>query len=217
MTESKLITEAVVQITRKGGRGFIVNAADDARFIITAAHCVPRRRYPRPHLANSINELTVPNLIGPLGAKQCTIWVELCVLNLNDDLAVFGQPDNQDLSDKAKSYAGFTRTGLQVGPAPPIVPPYQWCEVPGSEGYVLSLDSQWQPCTMHNNGRWLALDGCDIKGGMSGSPILNAEGAAIGVISTGYSGLGNNQHPSLADCLPPWLWRELSRTALFEG
>ena len=41
MTESKLMTEAVVKISPKGGRGFIVNAADDPAFIITAAHCVP--------------------------------------------------------------------------------------------------------------------------------------------------------------------------------
>jgi hypothetical protein len=45
---------------------------------------------------------------------------------------------------------------------------------------------------------------------MSGSPILNGDGAAIGLISTGSEGRGKNFHPSLEDCLPSWLWRELS-------
>jgi hypothetical protein len=37
---------------------------------------------------------------------------------------------------------------------------------------------------------------------MSGSPIIDIIGAAIGLVSTGGT-------PSLMDCLPPWLLREL--------
>jgi len=42
---------------------------------------------------------------------------------------------------------------------------------------------------------------------LSGSPIVDANGWAIGLISTS----GDNQHvsPSLMDCLPPWLLRKL--------
>jgi hypothetical protein len=46
-----------------------------------------------------------------------------------------------------------------------------------------------------------------IKSGMSGSPFLDDDGAAIGLVSTG-SGDGFNMNPSLADCLPPWLLRK---------
>jgi hypothetical protein len=42
---------------------------------------------------------------------------------------------------------------------------------------------------------------------MSGSPILNGDGAAIGLISTGST--DSNINPSLSDCLPPWLLRKL--------
>jgi hypothetical protein len=209
----KIAIQAVVQVGIDGnGRGFIVAAGDD-RHVITAAHCLPRKTWPDPHLANSVRELTFLKFIGPLGAKHGTIWSELCVLNLTDDIAVFGEPDWQ-FDKEGKRYEKFTTTALSVGASPPIVPPYQWDKVPGSKGFVLSLDRKWLPCTIHNTGRFLTLDGVKIEGGMSGSPILNADGAAIGVISTGNEGRGNNTHPSLADCLPPWLWRRISALRL---
>jgi hypothetical protein len=39
---------------------------------------------------------------------------------------------------------------------------------------------------------------------MSGSPIVDASGAAIGVISTGDASGAESVNPSLMDCLPPW-------------
>src|SRR5437868_13867612 len=77
----------VVQVG--GGRGFVVGSRAD-RFIITAAHCVPRKRYPYPILANSVPELTVPRIIGPLGSKRAALTIsgELCHLSLTDDIAV---------------------------------------------------------------------------------------------------------------------------------
>jgi hypothetical protein len=73
---------------------------------------------------------------------------------------------------------------------------------------MLSLDGQWLRCTVRNNGRFLtATEGQLIKSGMSGCPIINDEGAAIGLLST--SGSDNfNLNPSLSDCLSPWLQRK---------
>src|SRR4051794_1344972 len=90
---------AVVKVGN--GRGFVVGTPR-ARFIITAAHCVPRKRYPHPNLANSVHELTLPWMIGPLGSKRANlpIWSELCHLSLIDDIAVLGAPDNQTLCDE---------------------------------------------------------------------------------------------------------------------
>ena len=56
------LTCAVVQVG--AGRGFIVEAEHQERYIITAAHCLPRSRYPFPHLANTSPELTLPRIIG---------------------------------------------------------------------------------------------------------------------------------------------------------
>jgi S1-C subfamily serine protease len=57
---------------------------------------------------------------------------------------------------------------------------------------------------MHNRGRFLSLSDVKIKSGMSGSPIVDASGAAIGVISTGDASGAESVNPSLMDCLPPW-------------
>jgi hypothetical protein len=43
-----------------------------------------------------------------------------------------------------------------------------------------------------------------IQGGMSGSPIMNVIGHAIGVVVT-----NQQQHPQLVNHLPAWLAREL--------
>ena len=95
-------------------------------------HCLPRCRYPFPHLANDGRELTFPRFIGPLGSKRSkhSIWGELCVLSLTDDIAVFAMPDNQTLGDEADEYEEFTATAMFVGDAPPLVPPYERKTVP---------------------------------------------------------------------------------------
>lgn len=54
-SQPNLLTTAVVQVGNE--RGFIVGAADDQRCVTTAAHCVPRSRYPFPHLSGAKIEI----------------------------------------------------------------------------------------------------------------------------------------------------------------
>ena len=186
---------AVVQVG-SGGRGFVVSAGAD-RFVVTAAHCVPREGIPTPHLWNGASELTFENLIGPLGAEP-SIWGELCVYGLTDDIAVFGEPAG-DLEDEFERYVEFTdEAALVIADAPDV-----GTETPA---FVLSLDGTWQRCTALNDGRFLRISSAAriIETGMSGSPIVDENGAAIGLISTGDG-------PSLTACLPPWLLRRLDR------
>jgi hypothetical protein len=196
-------TSAVVKVG--DGRGFIV-ASEKGRFVVTAAHCLPRSRYPSPHLANGVDEMTFPRIMGPLGSKRRTIWAELCVISLADDVAVFTEPDGQELSDRRFEYERFTATAIPVGEPPTFEPPYEWDGVARAPAWVLSLDCSWLPCTVYGNSRFLTLRGAEIKRGMSGSPIIDAVGAAIGLISTSSEEDHNiNVHPCLAGCLPRWL------------
>jgi hypothetical protein len=85
---------AIIQIGT-GGRGFIVGAAKDRRYIITAAHCLPQ--FPEPHLANSANELSYQDILSALGKPERKIWAELVEFNSASDFAVLGAPDDQAL------------------------------------------------------------------------------------------------------------------------
>jgi len=195
-----------------GGRGFIVSAGEDERYVITAAHCLPRSQYPSPHLANSSRELAFPNFLGPLGQKKRTIWAALCAINLCDDFAVLEAPGGQALYEQCAEYEKFTETPtMTIGISPGALAPHLWKNDPdpGKPAWILSLDGEWQRCVVYNGGRFLTLKTEQkIEGGMSGSPIIDDKGAAIGVISTASDG-GDNLGPSLTDCLPAHLLRKL--------
>src|SRR6266849_2635913 len=112
----KAAKRAVVQVG--DGRGFIVSAGD-ARFIITAAHCLPW--HPKPHLGNDITELTYQNILGRLGATRRTVWAELAADDIASDVAVLAKPDGQELYDQCRRYETFTRSAIMIG-RPPEAP-----------------------------------------------------------------------------------------------
>ena len=81
--------------------------------------------------------------------------------------------------------------------------------------FLLSLDREWQPCqaldTSHGplSPFWLTNALSGIRGGMSGSPILNEEGAAIGIVATSSGGAAEfdtegGPNPNLVGNLPGW-------------
>jgi hypothetical protein len=123
---------------------------------------------------------------------------------------LLGEPDGQALWDECEQYQAFTEPALRIGHSSLPYPPLKWTAKNETTAWVLSLDGEWQRCTVHNNGRFLIAAGGKalINSGMSGSPFLDDNGAAIGLVSTG-SGDGFNMNPSLADCLPPWLLRKI--------
>jgi hypothetical protein len=96
------------------GRGFVVGCRHHLGFVervvITAAHCVSHAKLadgtvglPPCHPARYLKELTYPSLLGPLGTKP-TVWAACLFVDPIADIAVLGQPDNQQLSDQADAY-----------------------------------------------------------------------------------------------------------------
>jgi hypothetical protein len=138
------------------------------------------------------------------------ISAALCADNLIDDVAVFSRPDGQVLWDECEGYEKFTATPLVLGKPPVAVEPHNWRTTIGTAAWVLSLDGKWQPCLVQRSCRFLCIKDVEIEGGMSGSPIIDATGAAIGLISMGdgCNDYGYSVNPSLTDCLPPWLLRK---------
>jgi hypothetical protein len=197
-----------------GGRGFLV-AAGDARYIITAAHCLPF--LPPPHLARYLEEGTYVRLIGPLGAKP-SITAACVFADPVADIAVLGAPDNQAFSDECERFETFTLALPPfdiAAPPPPSrkrLPPFG-DNPPGfvpSEvafpAHLLSLESAWLDVTAHHyrSGALSITPEKSTVNGMSGSPLISATGAAIGVVST------SNIAACLTNGLPGWFLRKLA-------
>ena len=110
MAEPKLTTGAVVKVA--DGRGFIVEAEHEERFVITAAHCLPRLppphehllALPPPHPGRYDEEALYLRILGPLGTQSASVPACCLFVDPIADIAVLGQPDNQNLPDKADAY-----------------------------------------------------------------------------------------------------------------
>jgi hypothetical protein len=88
MSDQAQWTRAVIRVG--DGRGFVVGT-DRERFVITAAHCLPRLP---PSLSFSfIEERTYAKLLGPIGRKRTPVWAECCFVDPIADLAVLWSPD----------------------------------------------------------------------------------------------------------------------------
>ena len=188
------ITAAVVTVG--GGRGFVVAGEFETKLIITAVHCLPD--LPPAHRGRYLEEETYQALIGPLG-EEPTVWVSCLFADHVADLAILGSPDDQELGEQSDAYNAFVE---------PIQPMTIANTVKGrafekqGRSWLLSLDLKWYPAPYSVFGEGSLCLGLDTKtkGGMSGSPIVNDDGAAIGVVT--FSGSSN---PRLVRDLPGWL------------
>lgn len=192
-------------ITVGGGRGFIVETAGH-RLVVTAAHCLPH--FPPAASITSTQERTYVELLGPLGNGAPKVGAECLFADPIGDIAVLGSPDCQEVYDEAVAYEELTED----------VPPLRIADAPErAPAWLLTLDRQWIRCEVKHVGGplWIENAAAPIMGGMSGSPILDADGGAIGVLCAS-AGTGNVAHteggpnPRLSESLPGWLLRQLA-------
>jgi Trypsin-like peptidase domain len=219
---SNSLTRAVLRVG--DGRGFVVTHQNyighRERVVITAAHCLEHavlmngnEGLPACHPARGLEEETYPRLLGALGAAP-TVCAACLFVDPIADIAVLGPPDNQELSSEADAYDQLV-TGmamLQVADAPAQGTEVQTSgnqrienPTPGQgTARVLSLDGRWLEGHVSRRGGWLAFEpGSAFTGEMSGSPIVDETGAAIGVVSTSQSS------PVIVDSLPARVVRNI--------
>ena len=195
MTEKTLYRWKKSIVTVGTAHGFLVGSPDQG-LVITAAHCLP-------HLPPAIGDLadpaerTYPEIVVPLDRKRC-IWAECLFVDPVSDLAVLGEPDGQLLYEESEAYLELASDSefLTIGSL----------RKGKTTAWMLSRDLEWFPCTVRSNSKRLSVIEAEgkIVGGMSGSPILNSDGKAIGVVCNGSSGQWNSQ-PILFKCLPSWI------------
>jgi hypothetical protein len=208
--ELETAKQAVVAVGNKDGRGFAINT--DPRLIVTAAHCLPE--LPPPHPGSYGYERTYADIVGRIGKDRQEIYAECLFADPVADIAVLGEPDGVNLSDEHYAFEAFMDQipALECGRSPP--PPPLMEEPHQEQAWLLGLGGEWEPCQIKANRRGglgitEALKG--IVGGMSGSPIMNPAGEAIGVVSTS-GGTGDNLHTeggpqaSLRYHLPGWVF-----------
>jgi len=206
MTQSQnhleIAKKAVVRVG--DGRGFVVAGIEERRYVITAARCLPR--LPTPRVFREVEEGTLPQIIGTLGSEPM-VWAQLCFVDPMSDVAVLCEPDA--LPDELERYEVFTGAvePVPIGAPPETLPSHLWTAETETSAYVLSLNGRWQPVTVQYGGRFVVVQkgSGKIKGGRSGSPIINNSSEAIGIISTG------EKNPSVMDCLPRWLLGKLGQ------
>jgi hypothetical protein len=168
----ELITSSVIRVGE--GRGFVVQGERE-KLVLTAAHCLPF--FPPCMTTSATEDRTHKCLLGSIGGKP-SVWTECLFADPIADIAVLGPLDSQVLSDQWEEYQDL------VDPLPPV----KIADAPGSQfpAWLLSLDKQWHPCTVTQDGGplwvWQAENGID--GGMSGSPILLGDGSAVGIVGT---------------------------------
>jgi hypothetical protein len=175
MLASQLKRARSAVVTVGDGRGFVVNCWWK-RVVISAAHCLPF--FPPCHGMSYLEDRTYKTSLAPLGSEPA-VWAECLFADPIADIAVLGSPGDQELYDEANVYEALVESAIPIAIA----------DAPEEgRGWVLSLEQEWFGCTVKYMKQVdSALLICDtaqpIVGGMSGSPVISDEGAAIGIVA----------------------------------
>ena len=143
------MTGTVIQVG--DGRGFVI-ATKEARYVVTAAHCLPN--LPPTDPAADSHERTYRDFLGPLDGRR-DVWAECVFANPVADLAVLSEPDNQALSEQAGAYRQLAQTATPFAldrlqfPRPQRGLPF---EPASSDARMLSLDGEWFACRITSFG-----------------------------------------------------------------
>lgn len=175
------------------------------RSVVTAAHCLPK--LPRANAAALKSDRTYKKLLGSLDGSKSGIWAECVFANPVADIAVLDCPSDHELDDEADAYAALIDDAsiLRID------------EAQSGSGWVLALDRHWVRTTLNvfvNMSGFKSLSIDATEAGMSGSPILNDAGLAVGIVAVGTERESKNgerrnertgPQPMLTRDLPGWL------------
>src|SRR5579872_1671132 len=181
------------------GRGFLLHSAHYPHtVVVTAAHCLPS--LPPAHPAAFWYERTYPDLLGPLTGER-KIWTECMFVDPVNDIAVLGTPEPQELYEQARAYDDVIYNAPVLRLSSNLT----------KDGWVMTLDREWVPTPLHV---FSGLYGTSLsigmtKAGMSGSPILNTAGWAVGLVAVGAESCAvecekQGPQPILYRHLPGW-------------
>jgi hypothetical protein len=217
-----LLHEADGVITVDKGRGFIIEHRTSFDFgdglkrlrrklVVTASHCLP---HPPVMPCYTYQETTYANLLAPLG-EEPSVWADCLFFDPVSDLAILGEPDNQELGEESEAYARLVDRRKPFAIAAPET----------GEAYMLALDGvSWQPTTLkvHVPIWGSSLSTGPTLAGQSGSPIVDARGRAVALVSIGAeqvdlssrsrTNMDAGPQPILKLQLAPWVLKTMRVT-----
>jgi trypsin-like peptidase len=174
------------------------------RLVVTAAHCLPKMP-PTTPAAHSY-ERTYAGLLGTLDGHTTDVSAECLFADPVADIAILGCPDEQEFSAELYESLIEEAPALRLG------------TVRNGRGWLLALSGdRWIATTLQVSfgpkGAFLSTG--PTVSGMSGSPILNDAGRAVGLVAIGHEtiseGVRRNENagpqPILTRNLPGWLLR----------
>ena len=149
-------------------------------------------------------------LLGTLDGSKTGVWADLLFADPVADIAVSGCPDSQDFFDEAEASDALTNEA----------PALQVRQARNGTGWILSLDGHWvrTELEVQKGMHGISLQTGPTDTGMSGSPILNDNGRAVGVVVIGietvHQATGEwvkeraGPQPILTRNLPGWLLQQ---------
>jgi hypothetical protein len=180
------------------GHGFVGQGTYD-RFVITAAHCLPR--LPPCNVSEYDRECLYPTLLGPPGSQQ-TVGAACCFADPISDIAVLRVPNGIECAVEFDQYLQLTDAATPLSIAEPSE---------ASLGWILLPDGSWSSHVVRSaSGRLLIIVLDEILVEMSGVPIISDQGTAIGVFCPDPERkVLRASHPALIGALPTHLLRVL--------
>ncbi len=208
-TNLAVILSAVVKVGF--GRGFVMEAVHPhwTRVVVTAARCLPER--PTSVRLMHDADYLYPDLLGALQEPLPTVPALCVFMDPVADIAVLVGPKTPGVVfNQANAYDAL------IKPLPPLLMSTETESLTSVK--VLTLGDQWIDAQITSRALGgLVLDLPQrIHGGMLGSPIVDADGRVVAVVSSNdhdpcavHPGL----QPCLARALPVWLVEAFSAAA----
>jgi hypothetical protein len=201
-----------------GGRGFVVQSGLH-RYVITAAHCLPHLPPAEPAAYGNL----YANLLGEIGAPAQFVWAECDFVDPVADIAILCSPDNQAVWEEAERYEKLIEPKIPLRVAALPHPPVEDDPWGTRAARLISITCDEFTCRVgySASSRSLWIEGAEqpIVGGMSGSPILDQDGAAVGLVSVSAGFIEDGKelgspreggpNPQLIHCLPGWFLMDL--------
>src|ERR1700722_8739864 len=194
-------TRSVLTVGKRG-RGFVVKhgrGRRSGRIVVTAAHCLPT--LPPARSGKLIQDVNYAKILGPLG-EEPTVSAKCLFADPVSDVALFGPPDKEALPDESDAFEALIDAAirLRIGDIP---------EATKIRAWLLSAEEDWLPCSVIHHGGNLLIENASLTEGMSGSPVLNDQEMAIGLVTVGSQKPGTSLadrglNPRLVNSLPVW-------------